>query len=350
MKKIILSTLILFISVPMLKSQVTIGSSKEPAKGALLDLKTKNPDSDNVTVDDNGSGGLVLARVRLVDKNTLEPFIPTTDSDWQNKEVEMKKLHVGMMVYNLTSNGDFSPGVYVWNGLEWIKDEINATNGLTKTSDNIQLGGTLNTSTTIDQGTNPLIFSGQSASKIYMRNVKDNIPENTDNIATLGIDNTSGELFIMKANSTNGTTTKAISYIVYKLIGSGDWVQNFNTQIPANKYTVVVVGSNFTPKTANTAIYPGTAPYTIPNGAAAISNVFADRYHLPSTETTLREHWRIHADYVGASPKNNENGMWTINCLVINNSLVDVHSGFLSYGGAGGDMDLDAGSAPVGLQ
>ncbi|MFV0311119.1 MAG: hypothetical protein ACK5KN_05660 [Dysgonomonas sp.] len=108
-----------FLTVFPLQSQVTIGAGIEPARAALLDLKDNDPDGENVT---SKTGGLILARVKLVDKNTLEPFIPKTDPDWTNavKQAALMKDHVGLMVYNLNDKDGFSEGTYIWNGAEWI--------------------------------------------------------------------------------------------------------------------------------------------------------------------------------------------------------------------------------------
>jgi hypothetical protein len=106
------------------KAQVTIGSSEDPQKGVLLELKTKeakNPqlvtDDENVTVDATG-GGLLFPRVKLADKATLDPFIDSTSPAWT---VNAKLTHAGMMVYNLNELNGFQLGLYVWNGSEWSK-------------------------------------------------------------------------------------------------------------------------------------------------------------------------------------------------------------------------------------
>jgi hypothetical protein len=107
------------------KAQVTIGSLNDPQKGVLLELKTqeaKNPqsvtDDENVTVDATG-GGLLFPRVKLVSKNTLEPFIDSKNSqEWTS---HAKLTHAGMVVYNLHVSDDFQLGLYVWDGAEWTK-------------------------------------------------------------------------------------------------------------------------------------------------------------------------------------------------------------------------------------
>lgn len=105
--------------------QTTIGSSTlPPAKSALLELKTLEPDTNNVTTN---KGGLLLPRVKLVNKNTLEPFIAVTNNDWQNNsQTNIKLRHAGLVVYNLESsmsspdvNKRFLPGLYAWDGEQW---------------------------------------------------------------------------------------------------------------------------------------------------------------------------------------------------------------------------------------
>jgi hypothetical protein len=110
------------------KAQVTVGSDKFPVRGALLELKTLEPssgiqnvtDAGNITVDATG-GGLGLPRVQLADRATLEPFIPTTDSEWTSGTSKIKEHHAGLTVYNLTDDSlkNLRQGVYVWNGANW---------------------------------------------------------------------------------------------------------------------------------------------------------------------------------------------------------------------------------------
>jgi hypothetical protein len=358
MNKIILISLVCFTSAPILKSQVTIGIPDEPVKGALLDLKAKAADSENVTAVDGKGGGLVLARVKLKDKNTLEPFIPLNSAEWSGGNLSAtKKAHVGMMVYNLYTDSYFLPGIYVWDGNIWVPYQnadasVTASNGLTKTGDNIKLGGTLTDSTAIVQGEHALSFiggNGDRDGKIYMPRVRNNVPDNTNNVATLGIDNISGELYTMKSKDANATT-KALNYVTYELEGHGDWVQNFDTQIKANDYTVVIVGSMFKQKTASTTGNPAGVKSGTVTGTTYISSVYADR----KFDTTPKDTWIIHADYADAAPADGLDGTWTINCLVISNSLVNVHAGnpmkYVGPGTGNSKKDITAGSAPTGLQ
>jgi hypothetical protein len=118
--KIIMLIAILALASLSLKAQVVIGSPQlEPEKAMLLDLKnqTANP-STNETVNDEG-GGLGLPRVRLVNRTTLEPFISDSPADLT---ADVKKLHTGMVVYNLSTGiSGFQQGLYVWDGNEWAK-------------------------------------------------------------------------------------------------------------------------------------------------------------------------------------------------------------------------------------
>lgn len=84
---------------------VTIGSSSEPAGGALLQLKENNNDGINSTK------GLLLGRVKLTSLNNLNDIEPGL-----NKEV-----HIGLIIYNETENASLSlhKGFYVWDGSKW---------------------------------------------------------------------------------------------------------------------------------------------------------------------------------------------------------------------------------------
>lgn len=105
-----------------------MGSDNPPVKGAILEIKTQDADSNNVT---STLDGLGLSHVQLVNKTTLEPFIKTTDTEWATGSVQdaTKKSHVGLTVYNLTYNLSstsitdpdlrFRQGIYVWDGNRW---------------------------------------------------------------------------------------------------------------------------------------------------------------------------------------------------------------------------------------
>ncbi|WP_029902847.1 hypothetical protein [Prevotella sp. 10(H)] len=91
-------------------SQITIGSSNEPIKAAILDIKQKQPTSDNETAT---KGGLLMPRVILVNLNSLAPLLETALAN----DNEQKLLHTGLVVYNI--NGAHPKGMYYWTGIEW---------------------------------------------------------------------------------------------------------------------------------------------------------------------------------------------------------------------------------------
>jgi hypothetical protein len=119
-----------------MQAQVTIGTGIEPAKGALLDLKQKTPQTpatDNTTA----SLGLLLPRVGLTNPKMLYPmFGAGTDPATQYKfgtgpqAVDLSKAdedskHTGLTVYSVLpcfteTSGKGGPGPYVWTGTEWI--------------------------------------------------------------------------------------------------------------------------------------------------------------------------------------------------------------------------------------
>ncbi len=118
-----------------LSAQVTIGSGEVPIRAALLDLKDQNPTGENVT---SQTGGLVLPRVKLTNRKTLDPFIDSdTDTEWKDAILgkKLKGAHTGLMVYNVSvsdpgeDNEDliFEPGVYIWNGDQWNRSMGNSS-------------------------------------------------------------------------------------------------------------------------------------------------------------------------------------------------------------------------------
>ena len=99
-------------------AQVTIGSDIEPRKGALLDLKESN-------LENNSSKGILFPRVVLSNEKELYPMFGTVgneDPEYtanKNTSNTIKSEHKGLIVYNLSEEGDFSEGLYIWDGFEW---------------------------------------------------------------------------------------------------------------------------------------------------------------------------------------------------------------------------------------
>jgi hypothetical protein len=76
-----------------------------------------------------------------------------------------------MQVYNLTANNDFKQGIYFWNGSRWnavIPDAppLIADNGLSKSGNEIQLGGTLTRATTLTSGSHSLLLEAGGGGKV----------------------------------------------------------------------------------------------------------------------------------------------------------------------------------------
>ena len=109
MKKSILLGLAVFFTIAT-KAQVTIGSGLEPNTGALLDIKEFASTSTNLST---ANKGFNLPRVPLQAANKLEPCATTNVTNNRN--------HTGMFVYNTTTNVQLTPGVYYWNGANWIR-------------------------------------------------------------------------------------------------------------------------------------------------------------------------------------------------------------------------------------
>ncbi|NDW18744.1 hypothetical protein D0T53_07430 [Dysgonomonas sp. 216] len=129
-KSLLLAAMLFPATFTALHAQVTIGSGIEPTKAALLELKTQQTagavpsviDDANIT---STTGGLLLPRVKLVNVNTMQPFIADDNADWVANTNSIKEKLAGLMVYNLTNDGTFYPGVYTWDGATWMTSEAN---------------------------------------------------------------------------------------------------------------------------------------------------------------------------------------------------------------------------------
>jgi hypothetical protein len=119
----------------VVSAQITIGSTIEPAKGALLDIKQNAGDI-------TATGGLLLPRVGLTTLNSLSPLVASpTAAD--------NTSHKGLTVYNMTNNATFKPGIYVWNGAQWsIVKEGAGADFFYMPPFNLPLGNTVNATLT----------------------------------------------------------------------------------------------------------------------------------------------------------------------------------------------------------
>ena len=111
------------VSASLLNAQITIGSTAEPGKGALLELKEQNAAGASPT----SNKGFVFPRVELTDRDNLYPMFESDlsgnykiGSVGYSKTAEDAK-HAGMIVYNVKTAGDFAPGLHIWNGSTWLR-------------------------------------------------------------------------------------------------------------------------------------------------------------------------------------------------------------------------------------
>src|SRR5690606_10744688 len=130
--------------------------TKEPSKASVVDMQSENR-------------GLLIPRVALTNLTT---FLPNTGENSADATSASKTN--SLLVYNTATAGvvpnNVTPGYYYWTSAnqQWnrlvISQDISATtatNGLTKTSNNIKLGGSLENPTTIvTDNTNTLAIQG----------------------------------------------------------------------------------------------------------------------------------------------------------------------------------------------
>ncbi|WP_025126026.1 hypothetical protein [Myroides odoratimimus] len=99
-------------NIEMSYGQVLIGRAGIPAEGAILDLKDKDIDINNVSA----NKGFLMPRVMLTDLTKLVPLV-------QKETTENKKEHIGLQVYHVGGGtSTITPGLKIWNGVQW--DEI----------------------------------------------------------------------------------------------------------------------------------------------------------------------------------------------------------------------------------
>jgi uncharacterized protein (TIGR02145 family) len=110
-----------------LSPQVTIGSGIEPEKGALLDLKEEQKDDGTA----NTTKGLILPRTNLTEIDQLYPMYEAGSSidKYKYGTQELDKVtedsrHIGLTVYNLKGCNGFVKGIYTWDGIAWVRWEM----------------------------------------------------------------------------------------------------------------------------------------------------------------------------------------------------------------------------------
>ena len=320
-----------------LQSQVTIGTQSAPLKGTLLDLKENDDPTGGVT----STNGIMLPRVNLTGLTNLAPIADASANKLQ---------YTGMTVYNVTvdDNAGLQEGLYAWDGAKWnhvLTGEQNTGfsvgNGLSFSAGSVVLGGSLNRNTVVDMNNKNIVFSNTGNVGIGTENptanlevagavkidskmsVADTLTANGPvflkslvnvpagkTVAQIGIDDT-GEVkkFGTPANS------YPLTYLVYKItspLGSGSGrsqkrftVSDYNTGIPSDQYTLIVVGSFL-----NTL------------GGDMMTNVTGDFAPLSVYAFDSNSTWHITADYPGGTMHDNTAGVWTLYCVAINHSMV----------------------------
>jgi hypothetical protein len=152
-----------------LHAQVTIGCGMAPKEGAILDLNGNVPDASNAQV--NSTKGLLLPRVKLEAINSLSPAIP----GYTTGKADL--THTGLMVYNVNTTPPFVPGVYTWNGKEWVRSD----DGAWKTGGNTGTDAAANYVGTSDN--QPLILKANKKEGLRI-STNGNVGINTNNPGT----------------------------------------------------------------------------------------------------------------------------------------------------------------------
>jgi hypothetical protein len=317
MSKLFFTLLLVFFSYKAV-AQVTIGMIEEPKKAALLDLRSQNTVLPGGITTGLGGGGLLLPRVSLEDRNTLEPFISNTDPNWPILKLE----HIGLEVYNLSTANGFKKGVYCWDGSQWqsAEDRNWTIGGNSMKATKPVLGTLSNDSLSLVSNGNEKIVLGKQSGEVYLKNLPQ-APET----GTVPVQiNEKGQLFAV-VDEANDYDTKPFTYIKFTIYtdtdqtqpGNFDWVSDFDTKICSDRFILTIIGSAF-------QYNDGKAQSDgVPmKGSGTGTNLFgtAQIYAFEHNDT-----WRIRADYAEASPSDpdtNKTYKWLIYALVVNKSMI----------------------------
>lgn len=375
MRRQVLIIIFFILFIPALFAQVTIGSGIPPEKAALLDLKTKEATTDGSATTDEKGGGLLLPRVELNNWTDLTPFISQGNmSDGAYSKLKLR--HKGLMVYNLSTENRFIPGIYNWDGQQWqamytkdgsVEKAVWLLKGNSGTDPNNDFLGTTDNKDlsirtqgiermritkdgkvgikTIEAPVTDLEVNGttQLNSTLFLKNTP---AAPTEDVAQLVVD-ANGKVYSIASSTGN---TKMLNYIRYTFSNLADKSSpvkgngiacDFNTLIPTNDYTLVVVGYSF--KTDNQQnglkVTSGIGTYTS-------QSVYADKRKI-TVDGVETEYWIINANYLGGETASGVGGEWTIYCLAINNSSVKTLPAI--HFNMGGVANAEAGAKPEGL-
>ncbi len=147
--------------------------------------------------------------VSASDKGILIPRVALTDAA---DLTTVPSAANGLLVYNTATAGtapnNVTPGFYFWDGSAWSRlvndnGNITADNGLTKTGNNIQLGGTLITPTVIAKNGQNLTISGTGTTALTGGIINMNVGSNF--AVNIGTGSTTGAVTL------GGTGTQTIN-------------------------------------------------------------------------------------------------------------------------------------------
>lgn len=115
-----------------INAQVTIGNDESPAIGSLLQLKEDNNIADGSK---NSTKGLLMPRVELLNTKLDATFTDLSKTIRNASGTWDKDKHIGLWVYNVSEDlsKDICPGLYTWNGTNWVKLGKQCTGNLTLT-------------------------------------------------------------------------------------------------------------------------------------------------------------------------------------------------------------------------
>lgn len=267
----------------------------------------------------------------------------------------------GLLIYNtnaaITGTGAAGAGYYFWEAGQWHKLAVFtdltqnswSTQGNTGTNPGVNYVGTSDNNDLVLKANNTESIHVKTDGKVgvgmtnpaYMLDVNGTSkfngslflnsisPAPLDNVSSLVRDISTGQVYAVASSTGN---TKPFNYVKYSITPKTDWLVDFNTNIPVNDYTVVVVGSalNLPTNTGMGMTYAGT---------------FSSQQVLAFQNNGT---WRLKADYVMGDPwPYGITGTWDIYCLVINNSILSVLTD-QSYNLNGNSVGT-ASTAPTGL-
>jgi hypothetical protein len=153
MVKFALCALLICVTTAGVNAQVTVGSQAEPASGALLDLKNLSIVTPGAVSADKG---LLFPRVNLTSRTSLYPIVTVNPTD-----PTIKANHTGLTVYNLNlvAGENLTEGLYIWDGLEWVKPGGTELKAYTLTS---------NTVVTLESNVNVVYNPNYSDAKVIL--------------------------------------------------------------------------------------------------------------------------------------------------------------------------------------